>query len=225
VADFGRAGTLAPADARPRRQLGLALLAKQDDAGYRQTCRQLRRDFAETGDADTAAAVVTVGVLLPGAVPEGPETAALLRLARTAVERDPSRTDYREALGAALYRASRFDEAVRELSVAVEKQGQGGSVEAQLFLAMAHYRLERAGTGRTVALTGAGAVGLAAAPGGPGPLLATPTAAVALPAARGWLGRADARMGSAAGRPSWEERLRRQLLRAEAERLLMSPRP
>ena len=46
-------------------------------------------------------------------------------------------------LGAALYRAGRFEEAVRQLDRSVEAHGAGGTPFDALFLAMAHHRLGR----------------------------------------------------------------------------------
>ena len=64
-----------------------------------------------------------------------------LRLAENACRLDPDNGYYLNTLGAALYRAGRFAEAVRRLEEAVQKRN-GVSIEADwVFLAMAHQRL------------------------------------------------------------------------------------
>jgi tetratricopeptide (TPR) repeat protein len=110
-----------------------------DLSDYRRVCSELLHDFGQTADADIAHSVAFVCVLGPQAVKD---PALLVRLARKAVNSDPDNWLYRFTLGTALYRAGDFDAAVRELNRAVEKHRRGGSVEAKLFLAMAHHRLK-----------------------------------------------------------------------------------
>ncbi|HVS38456.1 MAG TPA: hypothetical protein VMS17_23055, partial [Gemmataceae bacterium] len=110
-----------------------------DLADYRHVCAELVRDHGQTANPTTADDVVFVCVLRPRAVDD---PALLVQLARKAVDSDPDNGFYRETLGAALYRAGDFNAALRELNLAVEKQGQGGSPLAKLFLAMARYRLK-----------------------------------------------------------------------------------
>jgi hypothetical protein len=121
------------------------------------------------------------------------DPAALLPLAERAAREAEDGAYSQEVLGAALYRAGRFEEAVKQLGRAVEKDGKGGAAGAQLFLAMAHHRLKHAGEART------------------------------------WLTRAAEQIDrtlkkagddSATDLPSWDERLRWDLLRREAATLL-----
>jgi WD40 repeat protein/tetratricopeptide (TPR) repeat protein len=112
-----------------------------DLSDYRRACAELLHDFGQTADADTAAGVAWLCVLRPQAVKD---PALVVQLARKAFKIDPDNKGYRGLVGAALYRAGDFDAAVRELNLAVEKDGRGGSVEAQLFMAMAHHRLKHA---------------------------------------------------------------------------------
>ena len=110
-----------------------------DLSDYRRVCAELLHDFGRTADVGTALGVAFVCVLGPQAVKD---PALVVQLARKAVNSDPDNGGYREILGAALYRAGDFDAAVDELNLAVEKHGRGGSVEAKLFLSMAHHRLK-----------------------------------------------------------------------------------
>jgi tetratricopeptide (TPR) repeat protein len=149
---LGRADASAPAAAAASRTLGalsapfsyssLAAAApfswRGDLSDYREVCARLLRDFGQAADADTAEGVAFLCVLVPQAVDD---PALVVQLARKAVNSDPDNGNYRETLGAALYRAGNFEAAVRELNLAVEKGRRGGSVEAKLFLAMAHHQL------------------------------------------------------------------------------------
>jgi hypothetical protein len=77
------------------------------------------------------------------AMSEELDLSELVRLAELAVNGAPEhqRAILLNTLGAALYRAGRFAEAVRRLEEGVQKRG-GVSVEADwVFLAMAHHRL------------------------------------------------------------------------------------
>jgi hypothetical protein len=56
----------------------------------------------------------------------------------------PAPSWYLGTLGAALYRAERFDDAVRRIEEAIKRQGKGGAPQDWLFLAMAHHRLGHA---------------------------------------------------------------------------------
>jgi WD40 repeat protein len=87
-------------------------------------------------EARRAAVIAQAACLLPDAL----EAAELVLLARRASEAQPHSWQRREVLGAALYRAGKVEEAVRELDEAVRLHGVG-SLWAQLFLALAHQRL------------------------------------------------------------------------------------
>jgi WD40 repeat protein len=68
---------------------------------------------------------------------------------RRLLAEEPGNSEYLERLGVALYRDGQFAEAVERLDEAVTKHGQAGTVEAQLYLAMAHQRLGHADDART----------------------------------------------------------------------------
>jgi tetratricopeptide (TPR) repeat protein len=63
-----------------------------------------------------------------------------VRIAQEAVAADAKNLWFQRALGAALYRARRFDESIEHLDRSVELDGRGGHVSVLIFLAMAHYR-------------------------------------------------------------------------------------
>jgi WD40 repeat protein len=78
-------------------------------------------------------------------LPEGDSRAVeLVALARGCTAAEPESWQAHELLGAALYRDGQAADAVRELSEAVRLHGQGGSLWAKLFLALAHRRLGHA---------------------------------------------------------------------------------
>jgi hypothetical protein len=122
------------------------LAAPRDRSGYRHVCVEMLHDFGETTDPAAALSVASLCVLVPGAVPD---QTPVVRLARKAVDSKPTYWASRHTLGAALYRAGEFQAATQELNLAGDNQGQGGSVETQLFLAMAHHRLFHTGEAKT----------------------------------------------------------------------------
>ena len=70
---------------------------------------------------------------------------ALVRLAEPALASQPGvgreRSDLLNTLGAALYRAGRFEEAVRHLDEGIQARGDGGDPRGFAFLALAHHRM------------------------------------------------------------------------------------
>jgi WD40 repeat protein/tRNA A-37 threonylcarbamoyl transferase component Bud32 len=71
----------------------------------------------------------------------GVPAAELVGAVRSCVTAEPHSWQAHELLGAALFRAGRVAEAIEELEQAVRLHGQGGSLWARLFLALAHRRL------------------------------------------------------------------------------------
>jgi tetratricopeptide (TPR) repeat protein len=143
IDDFEHAARLQPDNGSIANRLGLALLGGGDRTAYRSQCRRMLERFGQTVEAGKADDVAFLAVLQP--VP-GDNAEPILRLARLAVAKAPDDAHYRETFGAALYRAGRFEEAVKELDTAVERQKKGGSVWMQLFLALAHHRLQHTET-------------------------------------------------------------------------------
>jgi hypothetical protein len=103
-----------------------------------------------------AAQLVRAATLLPDSGVPAAELVALAHGCRTA---QPQSWQAHELLGAALYRAGGAAEAVDQLEKAVDRHGQGGSLWARLFLALAHRRLghaEQAQQYRRLALAASG---------------------------------------------------------------------
>jgi Flp pilus assembly protein TadD len=123
----------------------LALLSGDDAEGYRDVSAGSLGRFGQTLDPDRANDVAWICVLARDAVKDPGRAVAL---AERAVASEPRNSHYLNTLGATLYRAGRFGEAVRRLSEAVEAQGREGIVWDWLFLAMSHQRLGHADQAR-----------------------------------------------------------------------------
>jgi hypothetical protein len=85
-----------------------------------------------------AAELVRAAALWPGS---GIAPAELRKRAGICVEADPQSWQYRELLGAALYRDGQTAAAVEQLREAVRLHGAGGSLWTRLFLALAHHHV------------------------------------------------------------------------------------
>jgi tetratricopeptide (TPR) repeat protein len=139
-ADFARALQLNPADARAASRRATLRLRAGDTEAHRQLCQAMLERFAKTEDAGTANTVAWTCLVVPGAVADlGP----VLGLAQKAVQLKARDAFYLGTLGAALYRAGKYEEAVQRLTEAIDLHGQGGNAEDRLFLAMAQHRLGR----------------------------------------------------------------------------------
>ncbi len=110
----------------------------RDAEGYRRICegmvRRFRRESGEYPPRLTAWACA----LAPGALAD-PSTA--VRAGEKAVARAPRLRGAHNALGAALYRAGRWKEAVRSQTEAAKIAGNDGTVEEWIFLALGHAQL------------------------------------------------------------------------------------
>jgi serine/threonine protein kinase/WD40 repeat protein/tetratricopeptide (TPR) repeat protein len=145
-ADYARVVVTMPA--RAQYLHALARLGSGDRSGYRRVCAETLERFARTTNAEAANFVAWVCVLGPEAVRDLEEA---VRLAARAASADPKNDAYQVTLGAALYRAGRFQEAVQRLEQAVNpkeadptKVMQYSPAYCWLFLAMAHQRLGHA---------------------------------------------------------------------------------
>jgi WD40 repeat protein/serine/threonine protein kinase/tetratricopeptide (TPR) repeat protein len=121
----------------------IAHLATGDRIGWEQAIASLLDRFQGPMTADDNNLVATICVLGPYTVadPESP-----VRLAKSALQgldqTNPDYPDVLNTLGAALYRAGRFDEAIRSLEDAIKARGGGkGHPTDWAFLAMASHRL------------------------------------------------------------------------------------
>jgi len=156
---------------------------------YRQRCAGMLERFGETEKPAEAHWVSWTCVLAPHAVEDFGQP---VRLAERAVDSDPNNDQNVNALGAILYRAGRFDEAVRHLGKLTDAREQGKELPTStspaytwFFLAMAQYKLGNSDE------------------------------------AKSWLDkaleRAEQEMQS---EPAWNRRLTLQLLRKESESLI-----
>jgi tetratricopeptide (TPR) repeat protein len=115
----------------------LALLAAGDHNGLRRTRTDMLDRFRLTINSGVANDAAWACVM---AACEEPNLGETVRLAEFAVNKSPS-SNHLKTLGAALYRAGRFAEAVRRLDEGIQKRaGQSGEADC-VFLAMAHHRL------------------------------------------------------------------------------------
>jgi hypothetical protein len=99
----------------------------------------MARRFPDPKHAGTADSVAWTRLLVGDL--DADERAKLLKLARFASQSEPESWSYRETLGAALYRAGKFTDAVVQLTIAIEKEGNRGTIWQGMLLAMAHSRL------------------------------------------------------------------------------------
>jgi WD40 repeat protein/tetratricopeptide (TPR) repeat protein len=145
AADLQKAVRRGTADWDVWYELALALLAAGDARGYRAACAALRKRFGRSADLYNANALAWVCVLAPGGVDD---PAWAVRLAQKRVGTDRRGAGWTDAhlntLGAALYRAGRFAEAVARLKDAIQA-GRGKELSQDwLLLAMAYARLGNA---------------------------------------------------------------------------------
>ncbi len=119
-----------PDDLILRHELGEALLWAGDRSGWRRSIAALLDGSGGTIHARDAEQIARACVLGPEgtADPDVP-----VRLAEKA--------GFLNTLGDALYRAGRFDEAIRRLDEAIRIRGGEGQPQDWAFLAMAHHRL------------------------------------------------------------------------------------
>jgi tetratricopeptide (TPR) repeat protein len=203
IADYSKAIELNPKNAYLWHVRALVCLRAGDRDGYRKDCARMLEHFGETQDQVTAFWVAWTCVLASDAVTE-PER--VVQVAEKAVAKDPNKRQHLDALGAALYRAGRFDEAAKRLSEAnaAKLDAYYTPVHTWLFLAMTHHRLGHADEARQWLDKAVQAIDEAAN---------EPAKPEAGPS-----GKANE---TQAGTPlRWDRRLTFQLLRREAEELI-----
>ncbi len=114
--------------------------AQGDQAGLRQACSDLLGRFGAMNDPYIDGNVAWICVLGPDSLadPEVP-----VRLAERALKLAPAtaRPAYLNTLGAALYRARRFEESIRRLEESIRERGGESLPQDWVFLALAHHQL------------------------------------------------------------------------------------
>jgi WD40 repeat protein/Flp pilus assembly protein TadD len=138
AAAYARAVELGATSDRVLSQHALLRLAVGDARGYRQACATMVKQFGRTGNAKIANNVAWVCSYAPDAVDD---PAPVVRLAEQVAASHPKKYATLNTLGAILYRAGRYDEAVQKLQEALEAHPRGGAPFDFLFLALAHQRL------------------------------------------------------------------------------------
>src|SRR5262249_42085615 len=108
-------------------------------------CGTMQEKFSTTLNADAAHYLVSTCVMGPDATAD---YLPLLRLAEKHAATGPKNWHYLQALGAARYRAGRFEAAVEAINNAGKAHANGGNAFNWLFLAMANHRLGHANEAR-----------------------------------------------------------------------------
>ena len=125
--------------------LCLVSLACNDQIGYRETCERLVRRVEELKTPRSAMIAAWACLLAPDSVGVPSELVSLVQYSDEGDSKDPQ---YLSSLGAALYRAGRFDEAKHRLIEAIAATPVDSSdlravTYSRLFLAMSDQRLGR----------------------------------------------------------------------------------
>jgi WD40 repeat protein len=139
----------------PLYQLALVNLQLDDQAAYRETCRRMLATFADTEGEREARSTAWACALCPGTLDD---YGLAITLARRALDGQiDSRTNtvggratYRETLGAVLFRAGQYEEALRHVQAASEMKAESKLSPARIafLLAMTHQRLGHAADAR-----------------------------------------------------------------------------
>jgi WD40 repeat protein/tetratricopeptide (TPR) repeat protein len=140
AADLGELVRVVPEDGRVRYFRILSLSAAGDRDGLRRAIAELLDRFRDTTDPGMANDVAWwCCCLAPDAV-DAPE--APVRLAEIALQgtTGTGKATVLNTLGAALYRAGRYDEAIRRLQEGIQLRGGKSEPQDWAFLAMAHFR-------------------------------------------------------------------------------------
>jgi tetratricopeptide (TPR) repeat protein len=140
AADLGKTVALGRTDAGVRHQQAVALLAANDREGYRRVCTRLVQRGG-VGDDEASLRLLTRACTL--AADAVPDLDPLLRRMEQASGADPRSAAGQETLGALLYRAGKYEPALRRLEEAVRLSGPEAGPRALLFLAMANQRQGR----------------------------------------------------------------------------------
>jgi WD40 repeat protein/serine/threonine protein kinase/tetratricopeptide (TPR) repeat protein len=138
VADFLQAVERAPTNRRDLGNLAVAHLGRGDLPAYRRACVSMYERLSHTDQPENWNSLSWVCSL---AANDAADPARLVRLMDRAVAAQSKGYAFLNTRGAALYRAGRYEDAVRQLTDAVALHGKGGSFEDWVFLAMARFRL------------------------------------------------------------------------------------
>jgi tetratricopeptide (TPR) repeat protein len=146
--DFEKAVTLGARDAFYVRYLhALTCAALHDDSRYRADCTELLQQFRDSRNTDDLHFAVWTSVLRPGSVDD---FEPVLELAARAVELGNESGQSLQGLGAALFRAGRFDEARQALEKSAGAPANPLTVPVYVwyFLAMTQFKLDHSDEAR-----------------------------------------------------------------------------
>ena len=118
-------------------------LLSGDEAAYHQTARQLSDRFELCEDPLVANQVAWVWCLGPHDATDLSPIVQTVNAQLSNVTQKPRRHELLNTLGALLYRADKYDEAIVTLTESINTHGSGGIIEDWLFLSMAHRRSDR----------------------------------------------------------------------------------
>jgi tetratricopeptide (TPR) repeat protein len=110
IGDFDKVARLQPDDPKAAWEAAVARLGAGDEPAYRKACATLLEQQAKSDDLDTRSRAIWLSCLVrdPIAVEN------LVRLAKESVTLDPENPAYLRALGAALYRAGKYEKAIEQ---------------------------------------------------------------------------------------------------------------
>ncbi|MBV9126440.1 MAG: hypothetical protein JO112_24085, partial [Planctomycetes bacterium] len=137
-ADLARAIELDAGDPRPWFKDAQVRLKLGDLPGYRKDCAAMVERFGRETNPVPGLLTAWTCVLAPEAVADPGQA---VRLAEQAVQAFPGDVKSLQTLGAALYRAGRWADAVQRLTEAAAGPDEAGNAWDWLFLAMAHQQL------------------------------------------------------------------------------------
>jgi WD40 repeat protein len=129
---------LVPDDEQARYRQVMVLMATGDFEGLRSAIFELLKRFQGTTHRSTASRVAWLCALGSDA---GRDPLVAVRLAEIGVQDAIPHANSLNALGAALYRAGRFEEAIRRLEEGIQARRGAGEPLEWAFLAMAHHSL------------------------------------------------------------------------------------
>ena len=141
-ADYSAAIRQGEDDASAWREYAVVLLQLGKTAEHRETCEQMLEHFAKTDDLATANTVVRTCLLVPDALPDfGP----LLRLLEDAAgDKGPAGAMYAAMAGAAHYRSGNLNAAIKELGGSTRIAPRTSAMWPWLFLAMTYHQMGNA---------------------------------------------------------------------------------
>jgi tetratricopeptide (TPR) repeat protein len=136
---FGKAVEREPHNVILRYHHMLCLLENGDTPGYRGAAVDLFTRFGKVTSPDEADLAAWYCVLAADALPDLNAPVRMAEMALAACHPIQKRAVL-NTVGAALYRAGRFDEAIQRLEESVREQGGAGVPQDWAFLAMAHWK-------------------------------------------------------------------------------------